>query len=129
MYFELLTSSNNILGQFFFTIIMIIQKLNLCDERANAQIGIKIFLPSSFSCFILSTKCSFNCLTARPDRILSYFDPQGRPTVTAGSDHCFHKCCLSVRPSTLFKISLNKQSSSEDSDRYWRDCRSFRVDH
>ena len=26
------------------------------------------------------------------------FDPRGQPTVTAGSDHCFHTCCPSVRP-------------------------------
>ena len=30
-------------------------------------------------------------------------DPRGRPTVTAGSDHCFHKCRPSVRPSPLSK--------------------------
>ena len=27
-----------------------------------------------------------------------HFDPQGRPTVTAGSDHCFCTYCPSVRP-------------------------------
>ena len=27
-----------------------------------------------------------------------FFDPLGRPTVTAGSDHCFRTCCPSVRP-------------------------------
>ena len=32
-----------------------------------------------------------------------YIDPRGRPTVTAGSDHYFRTCCLSVRPSPLFK--------------------------
>ena len=41
-------------------------------------------------------------------------DPRGRPTVTAGSDHCFsHKS--SVRPSSLFKT---KQLSSENNVRY-----------
>ena len=34
------------------------------------------------------------------------FVPRGRPTVTAGSDHYFHTCCLSVRPSV--KISQRK---------------------
>ena len=28
-----------------------------------------------------------------------FFDPLGRPTITAGSDHCFHTCCPSVRTS------------------------------
>ena len=37
-----------------------------------------------------------------------YIDPRSRPTVTAGSDHYFCTCCLSVRPSPLFKISNNK---------------------
>ena len=36
------------------------------------------------------------------------FDPFGRPTVTAGSDHCCHTCCPSERPSQLFKIEQNK---------------------
>ena len=30
-------------------------------------------------------------------------DPLGRPTVTAGSDHCFCSCRPSVRPSPLSK--------------------------
>ena len=29
------------------------------------------------------------------------FDPRGQPTVTAGSDHYFRTCYLSVRPSVL----------------------------
>ena len=60
-----------------------------------------------------------------------FIDPRGRPTVTAGSDHCFHTWCLYVRPSPLFKMSQNKtkQISSENSDRYWRDCGSVHVDH
>ena len=45
------------------------------------------------------------------------FDPLGRPTVTAGSDHCFRTCCPSVRPyihtyfSTLEKQNNRKQCS------------------
>ena len=34
-------------------------------------------------------------------------DPRGRPTVTAGSDHYFHKCHPFVCPSPVFKISQN----------------------
>ena len=38
------------------------------------------------------------------------FDPQGRPKVTAGSDHYFYKWCLyirhSVRPSLLFQVRI-----------------------
>ena len=33
-----------------------------------------------------------------PPKAIGYFDPRGRPTVTAGSDHYFRTCCLSVRP-------------------------------
>ena len=34
----------------------------------------------------------------------NFVDPLGRPSVTACSDHYFHTC-LSIRPSSLFKIS------------------------
>ena len=44
-------------------------------------------------------------------------DPQGRPTVTAGSDHYFHTC-PSVRPSPILKISQNKTILSENNDRW-----------
>ena len=56
-------------------------------------------------------------------------DPRGRSKVTAGGSHYFCTCCPSVRPSQLFKISQNKKLSNENSDCYWRDCRSGRVDH
>ena len=50
-----------------------------------------------------------------------FVDPRGRPTVTPGSDHYFARVVCTIRPSPLFKISQNKkQSSSENSDRYWR---------
>ena len=55
-------------------------------------------------------------------------DPKGRPTVTSGSDHHFHTCCLSVRHH-FSKFHKTKQLSSENSDCYWRDCGSGRVDH
>ena len=55
-------------------------------------------------------------------------DPLGRPTVTAGSDHCFHTCCPYVRPH--FSISIKtKQIISENNVHYWQDCVSDRVDH
>ena len=50
------------------------------------------------------------------------FDPRGRPTVSASSDHC----CCTCRPSPLFKT---KQISNKNNVRYWRDCGSGRVDH
>ena len=61
------------------------------------------------------------------------FDPLGRPTVMADSDHYFRTWCLYFRPSVrLYPISKSrkiKQFSSENSNRYWRDCGSGRVDH
>ena len=42
-------------------------------------------------------------------KLQKLFDPRGRPTVTAGSDHYFCPCCLSVHPCPLFKISQNFQ--------------------
>ena len=56
---------------------------------------------------------------------------RGRPTVTAGVITIFARVvCTSVLPSVpLFKFSPNKQLSSENSDRYWRDCGPGRVDH
>ena len=53
-------------------------------------------------------------------------DPLGRPTITAGSDHCFHTCCQYVRPH--FSKS-SKTNSSENNVHYWRDCGSGHVDH
>ena len=53
------------------------------------------------------------------------FDPRGRPTVTAGSDHYFRTFCSYA----LFKILQKNQSSNENSDRYLRDYGSGRVDH
>ena len=37
------------------------------------------------------------------------FDPLGRPTITAGSDHCFHTCC----PSVFLKSTKTTHISSE----------------
>ena len=54
-------------------------------------------------------------------------DPRGRPTVTAGSDHYFSSWCLC--PSHFSKSRKRKQTSSENSHCYWRDCGSGRVDH
>ena len=48
-----------------------------------------------------------------------FFDPLGRPTVTTSSDYYFHKWCLNVRRSPLFRILPYKTISSEYSDRYW----------
>ena len=39
---------------------------------------------------------------------MNSIDPLGRPTVTAGSDHCFQICCPSVRPN-FSKSSKTKQ--------------------
>ena len=55
-----------------------------------------------------------------------------RHTVTAGSDHYFHTCHISVHPyvrSHFSKSHKTKQLSSENSDRYKQDCGSGRVDH
>ena len=53
-----------------------------------------------------------------------YIDPLGRPTVTAGSDHCFCTCHPFVRPS--FPTFQNIQAKTMFA---WRDCGSGRVDH
>ena len=39
-------------------------------------------------------------------------DPLGQPTVKAGRDHCFRKCCPSVRQFPLFKSSKTKQQKT-----------------
>ena len=36
------------------------------------------------------------------------FDPLGQPTVTAGGDHCFRTCCLSVHPYFSKSSKTNK---------------------
>ena len=48
-------------------------------------------------------------------------DPLSRLTITASSNHIF----THVRPYPIFKIAKN---SSQNSDRYWRDCESVRGD-
>ena len=59
-----------------------------------------------------------------------WIDQRGRPIVTASSDHYFYTWYLYVSPSLTFsKLRQTKQSSSENSDRYWRDCGSDRGDH
>ena len=40
-------------------------------------------------------------------------DPLGQPTATAGRDNCFHTCCPSVRPSSLFQSSKTKQQQKK----------------
>ena len=35
-----------------------------------------------------------------------HIDPRGRPTVTAGSDHYFHTCCLSIRRSKSQNLAI-----------------------
>ena len=40
------------------------------------------------------------------------FDPLGRPTIPAGSDHCFATCCPYVRPSPLYKSSKTKRQKT-----------------
>ena len=64
--------------------------------------------------FFFECRCHF--LTGR-------IDPRGR----TGSDHYFRTCCLSV--SYFSKYRKTKQLSSENSDRFWRDRGSGRVDH
>ena len=55
------------------------------------------------------------------------FDPQGRPTVTDCSYHYFHTWRLSAPTFQTF----GKQNifRNENSDRYWRECGSGRVDY
>ena len=64
--------------------------------------------------------CSSSC------HFFDNFDPLGRPTVTAGRDHCFCTCRPSIRPH-FSKSSKTKQS--ENNVHYWRDCGLGRVDH
>ena len=55
---------------------------------------------------------------------MNYFiDPRGRPTVTAGRDHCCRTCC----PSVVHPHFSNLEK--ENNVHYWRDCGSGRVDH
>ena len=67
------------------------------------------------------------------ERYNIWIDPRGRPRVTVGSDHwSLFSHVLSVHPSVrshFSKYRKTKQLSSENSDRYWRDCGSGRVDH
>ena len=59
---------------------------------------------------------SSNQVKKSPGVQILLFDPLGRH---AGSDNCFRTFC----PFPLFKIvQKTKQFSSENSDRYWRDC-------
>ena len=57
------------------------------------------------------------------------FDPRGRSTVTAGSDHYFCTYRPFVRPSVRPHFFKTKQISSESNVRYWLDCGSGQVDH
>ena len=88
--------------------------------------------------FEIRNQTSFQIKQFQCETILIYnncyslIDPLDRPTIPAGSDHCFHKCLpsvhLSVRPH-LSKSCKTKQSSSENSDPYCRECGYGRVDH
>ena len=50
-------------------------------------------------------------VSKRPgQKIFAYIDPRGQPTITAGSDHCFHTYCPSVRPSVSTFQNLAKQN-------------------
>ena len=51
-------------------------------------------------------------------------DPLGQLKVTACKDHCFRTCCPSV---PTFQIQKNK--TTENNVRYWRDYESGRGDH
>ena len=80
---------------------------------------------------------SFECCHEKSNlfiwRSISFYiiDPQGRPPITASSDHCFHTYCPSVRPSVPTFQNLAKQNkiSSGNNVHFWRDCGSGRVDH
>ena len=51
-------------------------------------------------------------------------DPQSLPLVI----HIFTRAVYTYVP-TFQKILVTKQTLSENDNRYWRDCRSGRVDH
>ena len=79
-----------------------IQKKVLLNLVANLRLNLWIFKPFSYLLAKLYT-----------DLLLLFYtiDPQGRLTITAGSDHYFFAsvvCTFSVRPSLLFKITQNK---------------------
>ena len=57
---------------------------------------------------------------------IEIIDPRDRPTVTASSDHYFCTWCSS---NLTFQNLAEKQPSSKNSDCYWRDRGSGRVDH
>ena len=44
------------------------------------------------------------------EQMVKWIDPLCWPTVTACSDHCFHTCCLSVRPFYPTFQNLSKQN-------------------
>ena len=48
--------------------------------------------------------------------VLLPFDPLGRPTDTAGSDHSFHTC---FRPSVHTYKNIAKQTQFENNDHHW----------
>ena len=60
---------------------------------------------------------------------LLIIDPRGRPTVTAGSDHCFHTCCPSVCPYVRPHFSNLAIQNKENNDHNLQDSGSGRVDH
>ena len=67
------------------------------------------FLALMSRCSVLIFKIEKNSLSHLIFIHAFTFDPRGRPTVTAGSDHYFSRVVYtSVRPSSLFKILQNK---------------------
>ena len=56
------------------------------------------------------------------------FDPRGRSTAMAGSDHHFRTWYLYVRPSVCPPPTF-QNLAKQNHFHYWRDCGSVRVDH
>ena len=88
--------------------------------KRKPYVALNVFLVS-FSFFVQQKDKLFLCTCG------FVFDPRGRPTVTAGSDHYFRTYCLSVRPH--FSKYRKTKSSSENSDHYFKGVWARRVDH
>ena len=57
------------------------------------------------------------------------FDPLGRTTVTASSDHYFQTCLYFLHSQLFWIILPYKKNYVENNVRYWLDCGAGRMDH
>ena len=82
----------------------------LCAKLYSDCNNPEIMFYTIFNCFKHSEVYEGKITTL----IRSFFDPRGRPTVTAGSVHYFRPWCLYFRLSPLFKIVQKKLINNSD---------------